>query len=106
MRLLKFNVNSQRISKDPECDFSNLVSGTSGYVRAKFNFSSEWDGYNKTARFFRGHNEHTVPLDSNNECYIPTEVLTGQSFRVGVIMRRGTSRIPTNQINVRQEVSR
>lgn len=106
MRLLKFNVDSQRISKDPECDFSNLVSGTSGYLRAKFNFSPEWDGCTKVARFFRGRDEHAVYLDVNDECDIPPEVLTGMSFRVGVIMQCGASRIPTNQINVRQEVSR
>ena len=42
MRLLKFNIDAQQIQKDPECDFSNIVSGTKDYLKAQFTFSPEW----------------------------------------------------------------
>lgn len=34
MRILKFIVDKQIIRRDPNCDFSNLVSGTKGYLKA------------------------------------------------------------------------
>lgn len=104
MRLLQFNVNAQTISKDPECDFSNLVSGTSGYLKAKFKFSEEWDNCIKIARFFRGNNEYATCLDCNNECDIPEEALVGATFRVSVLGQNNNYRINSNSLSVRQEV--
>lgn len=54
MRLLKFNVKSQLITKDPDCDFSGLVAGTKNYLKAYFTFSSEWDNCILIASFWRG----------------------------------------------------
>ena len=39
MRTLKFIVEGQIIKQDPSCDFTNLVPGTEGYLRAEFSFS-------------------------------------------------------------------
>lgn len=41
MRVLRFIVNNQRIYPDPKCDFSGLVKGTTGYLKALFIFSPE-----------------------------------------------------------------
>ena len=103
MRLLYFNVNAQKIEKDPNCDFTKLVSGTSGYLKAHFTFSSEWEGCVKIARFWRGKQEHAVLLQ-NDECDIPTEALVGSTFRVSVLGQREDYRITTNEIPIRQEV--
>lgn len=105
MRLLQFNVTSQCVHKDPDCDFSNIVAGTKNYLRAKFTFSKEWDGCAKAASFWRGENEYAVLL-VNDTCDIPDEVLTGATFRVSVTGQRGDYVITTNKILVRQEVSR
>ena len=43
MRILKFVVENQKIKQDPSCDFSGLVAGTEGYLKAEFVFSKEWD---------------------------------------------------------------
>ena len=104
MRLLKFNVNAQRVEKDPDCDFNNIVAGTSGYLRAHFTFSSEWDNSVKVARFWRGGKEHAVRLQ-DNECDIPSAVLTGVTFGVSVIGQRDSYRITTNRVLIRQEVN-
>lgn len=47
MRTLKFNTVGQTLRKNPDCDFSDLVSGTEGYLNAEFDFSSEWFGCKK-----------------------------------------------------------
>lgn len=105
MRLLKFNVNAQYIQKDPSCDFSNIVAGSKDYLRAHFTFSPEWQDCVIAASFWRGSKEHAV-LVTNNECMIPTEALVGPTFRVSVLGQNGATRIPTNKVIVRQEVSR
>lgn len=106
MRLLVFNVNSQCVHKDPECDFSHIVAGTKKYLRAKFNFSDDWNGCVKVASFWRGEKEEAVMLNSNGTCDIPPEVLTGATFRVSITGQRNDYRIITNKIIVRQEVRR
>ncbi len=49
MRILKFIVNKQKIRPDPTCDFSGLIKGTSGYLKASFSFfyrnGTDADGY-------------------------------------------------------------
>ena len=105
MRLLSFNVNAQQISKDPECDFNGIVSGTSNYLRAHFTFSPEWHDCKKAASFWRSGKEHAVILE-NDECDIPAEALTGITYGVTVTGQRGTYRITTNRVLVSQEVSR
>ena len=103
MRLLKFNVNAQKISKAPDCDFTNLVAGTSGYLRAHFTFSPEWNNCVKVAQFWRGEREYAVLIE-NGMCDIDPEALVGQTFRVSVIGQRGSYRITSNKVLVRQEV--
>lgn len=103
MRLLKFNVYAQRLFADPECDFSNIIAGTEGYLQAHFTFSSEWDNCVKVASFWRGEKEHAVLIE-NGKCDIPTEVLTGPTFRVSVIGQSDAYRITTNRLLVRQGV--
>ena len=106
MRLLIFNVDSQCVRKHPDCDFSHIVAGTKNYLRAKFIFSDEWRDCIKVASFWRGEKEHAVLLNSDGTCDIPTEALTGATFRVSVIGQKDGYRITTNKIVVRQEVSR
>lgn len=51
MRILKFKVENQKIYQDPSCDFTGLVKGTSGYLKAFFSFSPEWNGCKIAASF-------------------------------------------------------
>ena len=105
MRVLEFIVKGQKLTKNPLCDFENLVSGTKGYLKAQFTFSEEWSDCILIARFFRGDEEHAVQI-INNTCEIPPEALTGMTFRVSVLGQRNDYQIRTNQVVVRQEVSR
>lgn len=106
MRLLVFNVDSQCIHKDPNCDFDHIMAGTVNYLVAKFTFSDEWRDCIKVARFWRGEKEYSAILDSDCACVIPPEALVGATFRVSVIGQKKEYRITTNKIVVRQEVSR
>lgn len=106
MRILEFNINKQRLIKEPTCDFSGLVAGSVGYLHAKFYFSgNEWSECStKIARFWLGEEEHATALDGNGDCVIPPEVLTGRKFEVSVLGAAPGYKIETNKIAIRQGV--
>lgn len=103
-RVLEFIVTGQKLSKKPGCDFSNLVAGSIGYLRAKFYFSNEWSDCKKAASFWLNDKEHGVLLDDRDSCEIPPEVLTNRAFEVSVTGGRNGNLIPTAKIKVRQVV--
>ena len=104
MRTLEFVVESQLIKKKTDCDFSNIVAGSIGYLKAKFHFSPEWMGCRKAASFWVDGNEYPVLLDTFNSCVIPPEALTGDRFSVSVTGVKSDYKIKTTKTKVRQEV--
>ena len=107
-RILEFDVNKQRLRKRQDCDFAGIVAGSIGYLRAKFYLSpEEWDDCTiKVARFWLEGKESSVKLDENNSCDIPPEVLTGAKFTLSVIGVSSGYKIKTNEVQVKQEVTR
>lgn len=107
MRLLEFNVNKQRLTMKADCDFSGIVAGSKGYLKAKFYFSEEWDPCtNKVVSFWNEHDEHALFLDKDDSCVIPHEALTSGKFYVSVIGVGSAYRINTNRTRIKQEVNR
>lgn len=106
MRLLEFKVNKQVLSKQPGCDFSHIVADSIGYLRARFNVSSEWDDCKKAASFKAAgsDSEFAVLLDENNECNIPSVALSGEYFTVYLTGVRDRYQIRTTEYKVKQEV--
>ena len=103
MRTLRFVVEGQNISLDPNCDVSGLVPGTSGYLEAEFVFSSEWDGCTKVAAFFSNLGREFSPQVINGStCVIPSEALEKSVFKVQVIGKKGNYNIRTNRVIVQQ----
>lgn len=44
MRVLKFCIDEQKISKMPGCDFSNIARGSSDYLKVHLSVSDAWIG--------------------------------------------------------------
>lgn len=105
MRTLKFIVDGQIISRDPNCDFSDLVPGTEGYLRAEFSFSPEWRGCAKVAGFYSVMGNEYPPqvLTDGKSCIIPAEALARQTFRINVIGKNGEMKLTTNRVSVYQD---
>ena len=108
MRTLSFNVKGQIIEADPTCDFSGLVSGTSGYLKAKFSFSKDWNGCTKVVGFYSSYGDEYPPqvLDKDNSCMIPDEALKRETFFIKVIAKRNKFLITTNKFKVTQNGGR
>ena len=104
MRTLVFNVKKQIIERDQSCDFSGLVAGTSGYLKAKFLFSAAWDNCAKVAGFFSKDDKEFPPceLDKNNSCMIPEEALKQHEFKIKLYGKRDGYSIMTNSITIKQ----
>ena len=105
MRTLKFIVEDHIIKKDPNCDFSNLVPGTEGYIRAEFSFSNDWTGCKKVAAFYSnlGHEFEPQILEDGKSCFIPKEALQKEKFSIRVIGRAKNLKIITGKIIVIQD---
>lgn len=80
MRILDFIASGQALKQDPACDFTGIVAGSRGYLRARFCFSKEWSGCKKVAVFSSKGQDYPVPL-KDNICEIPAEALTGAPCR-------------------------
>lgn len=102
-RILRFVINGQAIAKDPMCNFDKIVKGTSGYLKAQFSFSSEWNGCKIAASFWSLGKEYAAILN-NNECYIPEEALVWSNFSVSLTGVKGDYKITTNRVIVNQGV--
>ena len=104
MRTLKFIVECQIIRQDPNCDFSNLVPGTEGYLRAEFSFSQEWKGCTKVASFWSAVGDEYPPqvLADGASCLIPAEATQKYAFKIGVVGKSSHTRIVTNKVIVKQ----
>ena len=104
MRTLKFIIEGQTIKQDPNCDFSGLVPGTSGYLMAEFSFSKEWKGLVKVAGFVSGDKEYEPKiLENGKTCIIPAEVLERTIFSIYVIGKKDGLTLTTNKVIVSQK---
>lgn len=106
MRTLKFIVDGQSLKTDPDCDFSGLVPGTSGYLRAEFLFSSEWDNCAKVVGFVQkpgGFECAPQLLRDGKSCLIPDDALTTKRFEIFVLGRdKSKKKLTTNKVTVTQ----
>lgn len=104
MRILRFIVDGQIIKPDPKCDFNNLVPGTKDYLRAEFTFSSDWNGFSKTAKFYSmlGREYAACELKDGRGCTIPAPALEKKAFRIQISGTKLKTELITNRISVCQ----
>ena len=105
MRTLRFIVGDQIIEQDPDCDFSDLVPGSEGYLQAEFSFSPQWKNTVKAATFYSmmGKEHGAEMLKDGKTCMIPAEALKKRAFKIKVTGRgRDGFRIGTNKVTVVQ----
>lgn len=104
MRTLVFNVNGQMIEKSPTCDFNGLVAGTEGYLKARFMFSSDWNGFVKVAQFLAKDGSELPPcvVSAEGECYVPKEASQRHEFKIRLYGKKDGAIIITKPISIKQ----
>ena len=94
MQIFVFNCANQRLRR-----FTSGVIYSDSYPNTvfKFNFNTpDWDGANKIAVFSYHGKNYQEPLDENNMCKVPEEVLHEGYFLVSVY----GNGVPTNTIRI------
>ena len=104
MRTLIFNVKRQTIAPNTWKDIGGLVAGSEGYVRAKFDFSSDWNGCKKVAGFFSVDGKEFPPkaLDFEDSCIIPKEALEHHEFDIVLYGKKNGYSINTRPFRIKQ----
>lgn len=102
MSTLNFIVKGQSMILDPTCDINSLIPAADGHFRAKFKFSSEWNGCTKVAAFFSNLGREYEPqiIKNNDTCIIPAEALGKSIFKVQVIGKNTNYKLRTNKVQV------
>lgn len=74
-----------------------ITSGSVAVYEVHFQFSTDWDGFNRFAVFDDGDARIEIPIDSSNTVNIPWEVMTdpGDIVEAGVYGIRGHQVLPT-----------
>lgn len=104
MRILRFIVNNDTITKDPSCDFTGLFPGSDLNVDAEFEFSKEWDGRVKVVAFWSMLGAEYPPqiLDEFDTCHIPEEALVRPAFKVQIFGKSRKGLVQTNTVTIYQ----
>lgn len=84
MFLIKFSVKGQLLQLNTDLRKAKVTSDTLNYFKCKFDFDSQWDGFEVRVYFKNASFNITksAVLDDLNYCYIPWEVLA----HTGVIL--------------------
>lgn len=90
-----FDVKNQILVRT---DANNIVADSKNYLRAIFNFSSDWQGKTKTATFKSNNLVYSQILDESNSCDVPWEVINSGYMEVSVF---GGDLITTNPVLVK-----
>lgn len=102
MRDLVFDINGQVLSKSPTCDFSGIVRGSRGYLRCKFNFSNDWNGYDKAIEF-QTKDDNEFFLMNGNTIFVPDKIANSWYFKIKLYAVESKSPVfPTNTVMVKQ----
>ncbi len=104
--MILVEVHSNNVLAVRDDTFTNAVSDSVKHETVKFIFPESWSDYQKTAVFSaEGEEPINIVLNSNNplnisenECYIPYEVLTGIQFTVSVFGVAGTHVATTTRV--------
>ena len=100
MRILKFIVQNNKITRDPNSNFENLNSNEE--LIADFTFvGREWHNAIKVAAFYNADGEcPPQKLIDGMYCQIPKEALKGHWFRVQVIGKKNGMSLVTSKLDV------
>lgn len=104
MRILRFCVSGQKLSRNPESDFTGLIRGSKGFLKCSFSLSEEWKDCRVAASFWHYDKEIDAAPVIGGNCVIPDSVTDCREFELSLVGVRKGYRITTNRAKIEQEV--
>ena len=96
MNQLELTVTGNRLALNNEV---YSTGGSVNYDRCRFVFSSEWNGFQKTAVFGIGRDTYKVALREDNTCFIPSPCMEKEGIiTVGIFGTKDDTVIATNSV--------
>lgn len=96
MNILELTATANRLAVDEDV---YSTGGSVNFDKCEFSFSSDWDGFEKTAVFGIGRDTYKVALDSNNSCLIPPPCMEKEGLiTIGVYGQNDNVVIATNSV--------
>lgn len=80
MRTLKYNIVGQKIERNIECSFDNIVRGTNNYINLLFTFDTDWNNTIKVISMKNSEGQETNRVVENNQISLPLHVTDGSMF--------------------------
>ena len=104
MRTLKFIVDGDQVTRDPNCGFDGLFPARNQQIQAEFSFSPEWKSRAKVAAFWSILDKEYEPqiLNDENVCQIPEKALMNPAFKVQILGKYRGQTFQTNKFTVYQ----
>lgn len=94
--MIRFNVIGQHIER---CDDTVIAGGSIDYLEAKFMFSKEWSGREKTALFQSGNEKYEVLLDENDMITSDKHLNLAEGIWKLNVIGTGVGRITTDVVS-------
>lgn len=94
--MIRFNVIGQHIER---CDDTVIAGGSIDYLEAKFMFSKEWSGREKTALFQSGNEKYEVLLDENDMITADKHLNLDEGIWKLNVIGTGAGRITTDVVS-------
>lgn len=95
--MLAFSIENQLLTRN---DSTQVVSNSSNYLYAYFNFSSDWNSVTtKLAVISNGTTNTTSPI-VNNTCLIPAQYIKPDNITISVYGESSSKKITTNSVNI------
>ena len=102
MRELRFRADGMRLARIG--DFGGITAGSSGFLRAEFELSEDYEGCEVIADFGSSERGSEAVFVRDGGCMVPSSVTGGRWWSVCLVAVRDGLVVETNRVIVRQGV--
>ena len=95
---LEYSIINQKITSSSNNYY--VVADSVNYLKIDFQFTHDWQGVAKLITFRNGQSVFTIPLDENDSCVVPWEVIKTPSFIFSLVGSKDGMVITTDTMKI------
>jgi len=102
MRELLFNISGQKLEKNENCNFNDIVMNSNNYLKLVFDFDASWRGSRKAIKLTNGKDKEVNLLIKGNSCLVPNDITNNNYFTLKLYGKNNISEFETNELIINQ----
>jgi hypothetical protein len=102
MRELLFNISGQKLEKNENCNFDDIVMNSNNYLKLLFDFDASWGGSRKAIKLTNGKDKEVNLLIKGNSCLVPNDITNNNYFTLKLYGKNNISEFETNELIINQ----